>query len=169
MKQRILITLCLFLSLGACAESEFPNILFLAEGKKSPSAKLSVVKWMQGHWRGEAFGGVIEEVWAPALGDSMMGAFKLVVAGKVKFYEIEAISEEDGSLIFRLKHFHSDLKGWETKDKTLDFKLVKVKDDKVYFDGLTLEKISDDSVNIYVAIDERGKVTEHKFSYQRVN
>lgn len=169
MKQKILITLCLFISLGASAESEFPNILFLKEGQESPSANLSVVKWMQGHWRGEAFGGIVEETWAPALGDSMMGAFKLVVAGKVQFYEIETISEEGGSLVFRLRHFHSDLKAWEEKHVTLDFKLVKVMDGKVFFDGLTLERINDDKINIYVAIDEKGKVTEHKFSYQKVN
>jgi hypothetical protein len=41
----------------------------------------------------------------------MMGPFKLVVENEVQFYEIETISEENGTFVFRLKHFHRDLKG----------------------------------------------------------
>ena len=159
----LLIVLCFNVS-GA---EKFPNLLFLKDKQESPAANLEVVKWLSGHWRGEAFGGLIEEVWSPAVGGSMMGAFKLVVDNKVQFYEIETISEENQSLIFRLKHFNKDLKGWEEKDQTIDFKLVKVTENKVYFNGLTLEKISNDEINIYVAIEDGGITTEEKFTYTR--
>jgi hypothetical protein len=159
----LLIVLCFNVS-GA---EKFPNLLFLKDKQESPAANLEVVKWLSGHWRGEAFGGLIEEVWSAAVGGSMMGAFKLVVENKVQFYEIETISEENQSLIFRLKHFNKDLKGWEEKDQTIDFKLVKVTENKVYFNGLTLEKISNDEINIYVAIKDGGITTEEKFTYTR--
>ena len=125
------------------------------------------MKWLSGHWRGRAFGGLIEEVWTPATGGSMMGSFKLIVENQVQFYEIETISEENGTLIFRLKHFNRDLKGWEEKDRTIDFKLVKVTENKVYFNGMTIEKISDKEINIYVAIKDKGRTTEEKFTYTR--
>jgi hypothetical protein len=99
----------------------------------------------------------------------MMGPFKLVVENEVQFYEIETISEENGTLVFRLKHFHRDLKGWEKKDKTIDFVLVKVMENKVYFTGMTIEKVSDNEINIYVAIEDNGSTTEEKFSYTRIN
>ncbi len=150
------------------ANDNFPNLLFLEDKQQSPPADLSVVKWLSGHWRGEAFGGLIEEIWSPAIGGSMMGAFKLVVENKVQFYEIETISEESGTLVFRLKHFHKDLKGWEEKDKTIDFVLVKVTDNKVYFNGMTIERISDIKINIYVAIEDNGITTEEKFTYIKV-
>ncbi|WP_254700802.1 DUF6265 family protein [Paraglaciecola mesophila] len=98
----------------------------------------------------------------------MMGAFKLVVEDQVQFYEIETISQVNDTLMFRLKHFNKDLTGWEEKDKTVDFKLVKVTDNKVYFNGLTLERINDNEINIYVAIEQEGNTTEEKFNYKRV-
>lgn len=152
----------------ALADNDFPNLLFLKEGMQSPKAELSDVAWLAGHWRGEAFGGIVEEVWSSPLGNSMMGAFKLVSDNKVVFYEIETISVVGDSLIFRLKHFNSDLTGWEDKDKSVDFKLVKVTPNKIFFDGLTLEKVNRKEMNMYVAIEHEGKTSEEKFAYKRV-
>lgn len=170
MKNTILILSFLFIGFSGTliAQSQFPNTMFLEEGETSPKSNLSAVEWLAGHWQGEAFGGITEELWTPPLGNSMMGSFKLLVDEEVSFYEIMVISEVDESLIFRLKHFHDNLKGWEEKDETHDFKLVKVTSNKVYFEGFTLEKISKDEINIYVVIEDAGKQQEMKFPYQRV-
>jgi len=135
--------------------------------KTSPQATLSDVAWITGSWEGEAFGGQVQEVWAPPLGDSMMCAFKLVVDGKVEFYELCQIREESGSLVLRLKHFNGDLKGWEEKDETVDFKIVKVEKDIVYFDGFTVERVSKDKINMHVMIGEAGEESEVTFNYSR--
>ena len=170
MKKSIFILSFLLIGFTATlmAQSNFVNTLFLEEGKTSPTADLTAVEWLAGHWKGEAFGGITEELWTPPLGNSMMGSFKLMVDEQVSFYEIMVISEEAGSLVLRLKHFHGDLKGWEEKDETHDFKLVKVTPLKVFFEGFTLEKISKDEINIYVVIEDAGKEQEMKFPYQRV-
>jgi hypothetical protein len=34
---------------------------------------------------------------------------------------------------------------------------------------MTIEKVSDKAMNIYVAIENNGNTTEEKFSYTRVN
>lgn len=134
----------------------------------SPKAKLEVIEWAAGHWRGEAFGGIVEEIWSPPLGGSMMGSFKLVNHGKVSFYELETIVEEDETLVLRLKHFDAQLNGWEEKNETIDFKLVKVTPNKVYFDGFTFERLSSDEINLYVVIhNNSGKESEVKFTYKR--
>ena len=133
----------------------------------SPAASLNVISWIQGSWTGEAFGGIVEEVWTPPLGGSMMCAFKLVNDDKVSFYELVTITEENNTLMLRLKHFHGNLKGWEEKDVTIDFPLVKVEKDKVYFSGFTFEKISDDEINLYVLIGEDADMHEVKFNYKR--
>ena len=49
----------------------------------------------------------------------------------------------------------------------IDFKLVKVTDNKVYFDEFTFERISSDEINIYVVIDDKGKREEIKFNYKK--
>lgn len=168
MIKKSLLCLLMLVCFNVLAEGKFPNLMFLDYKQQSPRANLTAVNWLSGHWRGEAFGGLIEEIWTPALGTSMMGAFKLVVEGQVQFYEIETISQVNDTLMFRLKHFNKDLTGWEEKDKTVDFALVKVTKNKVYFNGLTLERINDNEISIYVAIEDSGNTTEEKFNYKRV-
>jgi hypothetical protein len=145
------------------------NTVSLPEGTPSPKGNLSQISWMAGHWKGEAFGGITEEIWSPPLGGSMMFDFKLVTDGKVNFYEIGHIREIDETLLFELKHFHADLKGWEVKDEVQSFKLVKIEGNRVYFDGFTFEKIDANEVNIYVVIAHTdGSSEEIKFNYKRV-
>lgn len=142
--------------------------LSLAENGVSPKASLNQVSWIQGHYVGEAFGGKTEEIWSPPFGDSMMFVFKLTVDDKTAFYEVGGIRQVDDTLLMQLKHFGSDFKGWEEKDETVDFKLVKIEKDAVYFDGMTFEKVNDNEINIYVVIDENDKKEEVKFNYKKL-
>ncbi|MBU3026449.1 DUF6265 family protein [Zobellia galactanivorans] len=144
------------------------NTTALPEGAASPKATLNDISWMQGHWSGEAFGGITEEIWGPPSGGSMMFSFKLVSDGQVGFYELGHIRELDNTLVYELKHFHGDLKGWEEKDEVQSFKLVKVDGKRVYFEGFTFEKVSNDEINIYAQIgDEDGSAEEVTFNFKK--
>ncbi len=164
MRKTILI---LFLVVFSNCQSQENNTLQLKEGSTSPMAILSDVSWIEGHWKGEAFGGITEEIWSPPLGDSMMFSFKLVVDNKVVFYELGGIREVDSTLIFQLKHFGNDFKGWEEKDETIDAKLVKIESNRVYFEGFTFEKVNENEMAIYVLIKEKDKTEEVKFNYYK--
>ena len=130
--------------------------------------KLENISWIAGTWHGEAFGGITEEIWSKPSGGSMMATFKLINDGKVTFYEIEVIREVKNSLVLQLKHFNNDLKGWETKDETVDFPLKYITANKVVFEGMTFEKISDNAMDIYVDIkNENGDVDIVKFNYKK--
>jgi len=161
------IILILFLVVFSNCKSQENNTLQLEEGSTSPEATLSDVAWIAGHWKGEAFGGITEEIWSPPLGDSMMFSFRLVVDNKVIFYELGGIRQIEKTLIFQLKHFGNDFKGWEEKDETIDAKLVKIEGERVYFEGFTFEKISKNEIAIYVLIEEKDKTEEVKFNYYR--
>jgi len=171
MKERIslFIFIILLLSSQLYAQDKFSNTLFYDDSTGSPNATLAATSWVAGHWRGEVFGGIAEEIWTPPLGGSMMCVFKLISDNKVNFYEIVTISEVDNTLILKLKHFHANLKGWEEKDETVDFRLVKVTENKVFFDGFTFERISDTEINMYVVIEDGGQQSEVKFNYKQVN
>jgi hypothetical protein len=151
----------------ALGQARFDNTMSFNDSLGSPSADLRAVAWISGHWRGEAFGGTTEEVWTPPLGGTMMCAFKLVVEGRVTFYELVTIAEEDSSLIMRLKHFHPDLKGWELQNETQNFRLVKITGNKVLFDGFTFERVHKDEMNVYVVIQSGPEQKEVKFNYKR--
>ncbi len=165
-KETLWMLMCIF-SFCMYGQSNFENTLKYEEGSESPKASLNDISWIQGYWKGEAFGGIVEETWTPPSGGSMMCVFKHTVNGTVTFYEIVTIAEENESLIIRLKHFNSDLKGWEEKDETVDFRLVKVTPNRVYFDGFTFEKVSDKEINMYVVIKEKEGSSEVKFNYHK--
>jgi hypothetical protein len=139
-----------------------------SQEKKTLEPKLENIAWIAGTWHGEAFGGITEEIWSEPSGGSMMATFKLIVDEKVQFYEIEVIREIEDSLILQLKHFGSDLKGWETKDETVDFPLREITENKVVFEGMTFEKVSSNEMNVYVDIkNENGTVETVKFNYKK--
>lgn len=162
MNKLLILFLCSF---GLVSAQE---TLQLKEGESSPKASLSQVAWIAGQWTGEAFGGTAEEIWSKPLGSSMMFVFRLVADGEVSFYEAGHIQELDDSLILQLKHFDGNLRGWEEKDETIDFKLVKLEKNKVYFEGLTMELISQDQMNVTVLIEQGGETEEVLFAYKRV-
>lgn len=165
----LIITLILFVSpLITNAQNEYENTYYYDSVTESPKATIEDIAWLAGHWQGEAFGGIVEELWSPPLGGTMMGAFKLVADEKVQFYELETISEEHETLILRLKHFGANLKGWEEKEETVDFELVLIMKNKIFFNGFTIEKISEDEINMYVLIDYEGNKKEMKFAYKRM-
>ncbi|NAS10714.1 DUF6265 family protein [Poritiphilus flavus] len=160
---RFLIYCCLLTTFTGMGQ----NTMEFKEGMEMPPASLKEVTWIAGHWQGEAFGGLAEEIWSPPLGDSMMFVFKHVADGKVTFYEVGHIQQKEASLILQLKHFHGSLKGWEEKDETVDFKLVKLDGNRAYFDGFTIEYIDENHMNMYVLIDDGSGSKEVAFNYTR--
>ncbi|MCK8479483.1 DUF6265 family protein [Psychroserpens algicola] len=150
------------------------SISLNAQIEKEPLASdtlaptLENIKWISGNWKGEAFGGQVEENWSEPSGGSMMATFKLINDDKVSFYEIEIIREIENSLILQLKHFDNDLKGWETKNETVDFSLIKITPTQVIFEGMSFEKVSDNEMNVFVDIENaEGQVEIVKFNYKK--
>ncbi len=145
-----------------------PNEKIIANIHKKLEPTLENISWISGNWKGEAFGGIIEDNWSEPLGDSMMATFKSVTDNKVTFYEIEIIREVENSLILQLKHFHNDLKSLETKDETVDFLLKEITANKVVFEGMSFEKISDNEMNVYVDIhNDNDTIDTVKFNYTK--
>jgi len=115
-----------------------------------------------GHWEGEAFGGVFEEVWQPPSAGSMCGTFKLIVNEKVSFYEIFIITIDSSGPNLNLKHFNADLTGWEEKDEVVNFPFISFNDNELQFDGLIYRKTSDETMQIILKMkNSEGKITEN--------
>lgn len=149
-------------------ETNTPNTLKLKEGATKPTAKISDMSWYVGRWIGKGFGGDLEENFGPAMGNSMIGSFRLVEANQPVFYEFIAIIEEDNSLAYKVKHFNPDLTGWETKDEYATFPLVKMGTQMAWFDGMTIKRVGDE-VTIYLVVNQDGKASEKKLTLQLAN
>jgi hypothetical protein len=140
----------------------------LSPGEKPAPAKIADMKWLAGHWVGEAFGGTTEELWADPVGGTMAGLYRLHKEGKTIFYEILTVSEKDGSLVMRLKHFNPDLTGWEEKNEVQSFSLVAKRDGALQFEGMSFHP-QGDQLTVHLAIEHKDKpVEEVTFKYRRV-
>jgi len=159
--------ICLAASVQA-QENMTEHTLKLEAGAKPPHATLSDVAWLAGHWVGPALGGEAEEIWSPPKAGSMMGMYRLVRDDKVVFYELQALVHESDSLILRLKHFNSDLTGWEEKQQTVDFRLVSLGEGVVQFEGMSFHREGDGKLTVYLAIEGKdGSLHEEVFRYAR--
>jgi hypothetical protein len=146
------------------------NTLSLDPGQRSPQAKIEEVAWITGHWSGKALGGTAEEIWSRVAAHAMMGMYRLIKDKSIAFYELLTITEENGTLVLRLKHFNADLTGWEEKGEVVTFPLVKLAPNEAYFDGMTFRRLDKDKLQIFVRIrGEDGSQSEIEFLYDRAN
>lgn len=74
-----------------------------AEG---PSARVSDLAWMTGHYKGTMGNGSLEENWANPDGSSIAALVRSTAAGKTDMIEIIVIEEEGDSLTLRLKQWN---------------------------------------------------------------
>ncbi len=140
------------------------------EGHIPPCARAEQLDWLAGIWAGEGIGGApATEVYSPPGGGSVAGHFvQQDGEGRVQFLEIVQIAEVDGSLVYRLKHFGSDLVGWEDKAEMEAFPLVALEDNAAYFDGLTVRREGDTLISAVLVRQDDGSVREYVFRYRRV-
>ncbi len=157
----------LFLWILLPAYNMAQHTLKLPAGENPPPAELQQMAWIQGSWTGEAFGGITEEVWTKPMGGSMMFVFKLIENDNVKFYEFGHIRQESETLLLQLKHFNADISGWEQKDESVDFRLVKLEENHAYFEDMTFERVSENEMNVYVVLGEDGSEGEVKFNFKK--
>ena len=99
--------------------------------------------WLAGRWVGEGLGGEVEETWAPAAGEQMIGYFQLTKSGKPEFYEMMMIDVQPGGLRLRVKHFNADFTAWEDKGDWHSFEPISATPNLLKFKGLTIQRDGD--------------------------
>jgi hypothetical protein len=144
-----------------------PNTVQAAAEGAGPRATLADAAWLIGSWTGSGLGGVSEETWAPAAGGAMMGMYRLVISGRVSFYEFMNLAEENGTLVLKLKHFNADMTGWEEKDRWVTFRLARVTPTELAFGGLTFRRVGDNTLHIFLALRDASGVREEPFELRR--
>ncbi len=147
-----------------------------AEGHVPPPAQIEEVAWLAGSWSGTGIDGApAHETWLPPTGDTMVGLFAQEQAeGGLTFTEHMYISEVDGSLAVRLKHFNPDLTGWEEKDDMVTFRLVALEPCAAYFSALTYRcangQNTDDGIVVAVRMQsDDDEIHELVFTFSPVD
>ena len=146
------------------------NVITFEEGSKSPAATLDDVAWITGRWTGTGLDGTCEETWGPACNHHMIGTFRMITTEKFLFFAFADLTEVNGSLTMRVKHFNYDMHGWEDKDDYVEFPLVSITENRIYFDAMTMERVDDDHMNVYMTIRyKNGEAKEEKYIYTKSN
>ena len=167
---RILMFLMLLLFVFQIAlgqSHQTPHTLALDSPEHAPKAQVQDLNWMVGRWEGEGFGGIVEESWNPAMGGTMIGSFRLVKDNEPDFYELLVIMPEGESLVYKVKHFTPELVGWEEKDESVSFPLVRLVQDTAFFEGLTIIRDGERLQHYLAFKDKNGKTQEASLTYSK--
>ena len=98
---------------------------------KGPSAKVSDLAWMTGHYKGNTGNGSLEENWAEPEGGSIACLVRSTGGGATTMIELVVIEEEGDSLTLRLKQWDP---GMEPRAEGFQvMELVEIGDKKVVF------------------------------------
>ena len=84
---------------------------------------LDDLKFLEGSWRGgDEF--VFEETWTVPAGGVMTAMARGVASGALRVLEYIVVSEEDGAVIMRFKHFNADFSSWEDNEPPVTLTLT---------------------------------------------
>lgn len=134
---------------------------------------LDPLKWMQGRWVHESEEKYMEESWSSVQASSMLGTFRMVREGQVKFYELMTLTLESGRAVLRVRHYSSALEPWE--EKPMSFALREVSPALAIFvtDGpgpeekLTYTLTGEDGLVILLDAVHDGQPQQSRFELRR--
>jgi len=141
------------------------------------NAYIEGLAWLEGSWAGRINGDHVEEIWTSATADAMMGMFRLVAEGKLRFYEFIVMVQKGKTIEMRIKHFDPDLNGWEEKEESSVFFLTELKKRQaVFFQGsenkplwLIYESENASKLRIYFKPRDNSPIGDKAFSFQRID
>lgn len=146
-------TLILNIFIFLCVHSFSQNILFQNEKNHPINSSIDKMNWILGDWSANN-------------SKSLMGVASIYSKDNIVLFEILSITEEEGKLYLRLRHFDSKMNAWEEKDQPKTLPLLKVKGNKYFFHGYTFEKIGKDQFKVWIQSDEKDNLIT--ITYNRI-
>ena len=137
------------------------------------SVSVSDFSWLSGVWYGQVGDDLIEEHWSGPAAGTLMGMFRWIHEGQVRFYELLTIEPDDDRLLMRIKHFGLGLIGWEEKDQAVTLALVGLQPGEAIFYRLGSDeplwlfyRLEDENTLVaFFERDETGHKPEDEFRY----
>lgn len=158
----VLILICISLICKAQNSDPFNSI------KADRTVSVSDFSWLSGFWAGNGMGGYNEEFWSAPANNTMVGLYRHIKNGEIVFYELLTIIEHKGNIVLRLRHFNTDLTGWEEKDQYQEFDLLNSGNNEIEFDGLLYRRTGQDSLFITAKFQQQnGAIHTEEFRFRR--
>ncbi|MCC6164388.1 MAG: hypothetical protein IT182_13645 [Acidobacteria bacterium] len=141
------------------------------------AATIQQVGFIAGQWTGTLGDRHIEQHWMAPAATSMVAVYRNVQGTEPRLYELLAIEQEGDGLVLRIKHFAPGpgLAGRQPQAESVNHRLVKVEGRTAVFEGtgpnpsrVTFTRKAPDALDIIVARNANGKLTETVFAYTQV-
>ena len=139
----------------------------------APAHTLDDLGWIVGDWRGsKGPATIVEESWREPIGASMVGTFRWMHKGEVRFYEIMVIEMEEGVPTMRIRHFSRGLEPWDKEDEGIAWPLVERAGERAVFRNagsstITMTRSGEDGLDIEVNILQNQQGTTIDFDLTR--
>ncbi len=121
----------------------FAQVRSLEEGESPGKGNVEQLDFIIGFWEGPGFGGQCEESWSDSKSGEMVGTFRHFSDGDLVFLEFMRIIPEGDSFTLKVRHYNPDGNSWEENGEWVDFKLIEIGTDTVWFDGMTIKREGD--------------------------
>jgi hypothetical protein len=138
---------------------------------------LAELSWMAGRWVSESSDQRLEEWWSSPVGNSMVGHFRWIRGGRLWITEILSITEAEGEVRFRLRHFDASMHAWEERDDPFIYRMSDRGDGRVEFTivepradrptRFLFQALPGDSLLVRLEGEEDGRPTTQDFRYGR--
>ncbi len=132
-------------------------------GATPPAATLKLVEGLAGRWLGDSASGPMEAMFSEARHGKMVGHIIYWNDEGYRLIELAAYEERGDSVVYRVKHFNTDLVGVQEKDVTVDRPLIAVENGIAYFKDMTVA-LNGDAMTIVVRVGGQ----DLKLNYRRV-
>ena len=142
-----------------------------ASAQDAPPLKASIADaaWLSGRWTGEGMGGTFQQGMSDPAGGRIAGYFTLLHGDKAVFHQLILLTEQEGTLRLKVKHFSPDFVGWEEKDGFLDFPLISASPDELAFKAMTFRRTGADAMTLTIRMTGRdGTGRDEVLRYRRI-
>jgi len=144
----------------------FFSVSFSIHGTGEKRFNIYDYAWLTGYWVGDGFGGISEEIWSPPSSDStMIGMYRhMKKDGTATFYEFMILNKNG----IRLKHFSTDLAGWEEKEKFVSFEITGFTASRIEMKGISYERKSDSEMEIRVDTRKGNQIGTEVLRFKKI-
>lgn len=131
-------------------------------------AQFKPLSWLEGCWTGIGFGAVVEECWIQGPSGRLTGMFQMLNEdGTQNFTEIFVLGLFDGKPAMRLKHFDTNLIGWEEGPEYVDFPVTALTPNTVTFEGLIYDYDSAGTLTVTLDVHTEAGIRQETIVYRR--
>jgi hypothetical protein len=140
----------------------FPFLFLTAQ------SKIENLKWLEGNWTTEKWGGTVEEYWSAPNANTIIGMFRFLNEEGVQFTEHWMLSEIEGNPVLRLRHFNPDFTSWEEKDEYVEFSFVEMGENYIQFEGLRYELLKTGELKVSLKMKQGDKIETEVFNFRKM-